>query len=167
VALAKRNGGREDGGTLLVKAQAPRPPRLEVWNPGKPVEIVGAGDPRWSFKGNWTAQEMKGRGVKPGDRQQRSGEKGAEAEIAFEGTGAVIVGPYLPDGGKAQIYLDGKPQRVVDVFSDADGTRGGESVWHVFGLKNGKHTARLVVTGETYPGSSGSTVGVERLIVFR
>ena len=167
VALARRNGGREEGGALTVRAQAPRPPRLEVWDPGKPVEIVNAADPRWQWKGNWSNLEVKGWDVKPGARERRSAEKGAEAEIAFEGTGMLIRGPYLADGGKAEVYLDGKLQRVVDVYSDSKGNRGGESVWHAFGLKSGRHTARLVVTGETYPGSRGASVGVEGLIVYR
>jgi hypothetical protein len=93
--------------------------------------------------------------------------KGAEGAIEFDGTGVIIVGPYLPNGGKADMWLDGKLHSTVDVFPDESSRKGGESVWHAFGLKNGKHTVRLVVRGESYPGSKGSEVGVDDLVVFR
>ena len=71
------------------------------------------------------------------------------------------------DGGKIDVYLDGKLDRTLDVFSDEKGSRGGESVWHAFGLKNGKHTVRVVVRGEKYKASSGAVVGVAELVPFR
>ncbi len=78
-----------------------------------------------------------------------------------------MVGPYLPDGGKLDVYLDGKLVRTVDVYSDEKDDRGGESVWHGFGLKNGEHTVRfLVVRGEPYL-QSGTKVALTDLVVFR
>jgi hypothetical protein len=65
------------------------------------------------------------------------------------------------------VYLDGKQDRVVDVCSDEDQAKIGESVWHAFGLRHGKHTIRLVVAGEPGPGSKGNEVGIEDLVVFR
>ena len=55
-------------------------------------------------------------------------EKGAEAEIVFDGTGAILTGPYLPNGGKADVYLDGKLQKTVDVNSDEEQGKSSESV---------------------------------------
>jgi hypothetical protein len=95
-----------------------------------------------------------------------STEKGADASIGFNGTGVIVVGPYLPDGGKLDVYLDGKLNRTVDVNSDEKGDRGGESVWHAFGLKDGKHVVRLVVRGEPYQ-SAGTAVALTDLVVFR
>jgi hypothetical protein len=96
-----------------------------------------------------------------------SSTKGAEAEIAFNGTGAIVTGPYLPNGGTAQVYLDGKLDRTVDVYPDEDNTKSGEAVWHAFGLKNGAHTIRLVVLGEPANGSTGANVEIEDLVYFR
>ena len=39
--------------------------------------------------------------------------------------------------------------------------------WDAFGLKNGKHQLRLVVLGETYPGSTGTEVSLDDLVVFK
>jgi hypothetical protein len=78
-----------------------------------------------------------------------------------------VAGPYLPNGGKADVYLDGKLDRTVDVYPDEDVRKGGEAVWHAFGLKPGTHMLRLVVRGEPYGDSKGSEIGIEDLVVFR
>lgn len=164
VALAVKNGGRVDGDRLTVKTQTPEAARLEIWDDyGAPVERVAVEDSRWTWTGDWKSRDADRRG-----RTARTAEaKGAAASIVFEGTGAILSGPYLPTGGKADVYLDGKLDRTVDVYPDEDSTKGGEAVWHAFGLKPGRHTLRLVVRGEPYPGSKGSQITLESLIIFR
>ena len=158
IALAERTGGKLDGENLLIKIQQPRAAILEVWDIyGSPVERVAVSDPRWQWKGNW--QDDK--------RMKMSGEKGAEATIEFEGTGAIVVGPYLPKGGVADVYLDGKLHKTIDVYPDENSAKGDESVWHAFRLRNRKHTLRLVVRGEPYGESQGSDIAIHDLVVFR
>lgn len=166
VALAARNGGRLEGNTLVVKTQAPKPLKLPSWDDyGSPVERVGITDLRWSWKGDWRSEQTANRGsARPA---KTASAKGAELVISFEGTGAILVGPYLPTGGKADVYLDWKLNRTVDVFPDENRIKRNEAVWHAFGLKNSRHTLRLVVRGEPYPGSQGSDTTIEDLIVFR
>jgi hypothetical protein len=160
LALVKQTGGQVEGDRVLVKAQAPRPPKLEVWNYGKVAERVLSTDPRWSFSGAWKAD-----GKRPPLRT--ASEKGAAAEVRFTGTGAIVVGDYLPAGGKLDAYVDGKLDRTLDVYSDEkDHRRTGESVYHVFGLKPGEHTIRLVLRGEPYGDSRGTEVAVGGLIRF-
>ncbi|RPI26699.1 MAG: ADP-ribosylglycohydrolase family protein [Acidobacteria bacterium] len=164
IDLVQRNGGRVEGERLIVKTQKPKAPRLDLWDDyGSPAEKIGIEDPRWVWKGNWRL---------PADGQRSkvrtASEFAAEAEISFEGTGAIVVGPYLPDGGKLEAYIDGKMDRVLDVYSDDEKqSRGGESVWHGFGLKPGKHTVVIKALGEPYGESSGTKVAIESLIVFR
>lgn len=158
IALVKKHGGRVEGESLTVRMQQPKPARLQLWDDyGSPVERVAATDPRWQWKGEWRT-----------DKQSRfSSTKGAEAGITFEGTGAIVVGPYLPNGGQADVYLDGKLHRTVDVFPDEKSRKGGESVWHAFGLQRGAHNLRIVVRGEPYSESAGSEIGVDDLVIFR
>jgi hypothetical protein len=165
IAMVRRTGGSVEGDNVVVKTQAAKPAKLELWDDyGSPVERIGIDDSRWTWKGNWTGSTVQTRRT---IQRKISAEKGAEVSIDFEGTGAVLVGPYLPTGGKADVYLDGKLDRTVDVYPDEDRPKQGESVWHAFGLKNAKHTVRLVVRGEPYPGSKGADIGVANLIVFR
>ena len=157
-ALAAKHGGKVDGETLTLRVQKPRATKLELWDDyGSPVERVPASDERWQWSGNWRDAKTS----------RFAAEKGAEATISFEGTGAMIVGPYLPNGGKADVYLDGKLHSTVDVYPDENARKGGESVWHAFRLKGGKHTVRLVVRGEKYPGASGTEIGIDDLVIFR
>ena len=160
VALAGQEGGKLQGTSLLIRVQQPEAAKYEVWDDyGSPVERIAHADPRWKFSGDW----------KEDDRKTRlfTDRKGASAEIQFEGKGAIVVGPYMPSGGKAEIYLDGKLDRIVDVYPDEDSWKNTDAVWHAFGLRPGTHTLRLVVLGEPYPGSSGSEISVEGLVVFR
>jgi hypothetical protein len=156
LALVKQTGGQVEAGKLLVKVQAPKPPQLEVWNYGTVAERIGASDPRWTWKGDWTKGPSR-----------VASRMGAEANINFEGTGVIVVGKYLPTGGKLDAYLDGKLDRTLDVNSDEKDDRGGESVWHSFGLKPGRHTVRLVVRGEPYGGGKGTDVDIESAVVFK
>jgi hypothetical protein len=162
LALIARTGGTVEGDAIQVKTQAPKAPKLELWDDyGSPVERVAVSDPRWTFQGNWQSTS-RGQQV-----TRTAAVKGAEASIGFSGTGAILAGPYLPDGGTAEVYLDGKLDRKVDVVSDERGSKGDEAVWHAFRLKPGKHTLRLVVLGEPYGASTKADVSLDSLVVFR
>jgi len=160
IAAAQKYGGRLEGEKLQVRMQKARPPRLEVWDDyGSPVERIAASDTRWKWQGDWQ--------VNPKGDVRTSSRKGAEASIEFEGSGAIVTGPYLPTGGKLDVYLDGKLDRTLDVNSDEKASKGGESVWHAFKLKPGRHTVRLVVRGEPFEGAQGADVGLDGVVVFR
>jgi ADP-ribosylglycohydrolase len=161
----KRNGGKVEGGKLVVKLQQPKAPKLELWNNfGSPVERIAVSDNRWTWKGDWKTGTEKWAGLA---KPKVSGVQGAEAYITFEGTGAIVTGFYLPDGGTADVYLDGRLNRTVDVYPDEADVKGGEDVWHVFGLRNQRHTIRLVVKGEPYPGSQGNEIALNDIVIFR
>lgn len=166
LALIQRSGGSVEGDRVFVKLQAPAAPKLQIWEPGKPVERIDTVDTRWRFSGNWGVSKSERRDGTPRTARTAS-EKGAIVEVSFEGTGAVLSGPYTSKGGKADVYLDSRPAGTTDVFIPQSQRRDSESVYHVFGLKPGKHTIRLVVLGQPYPGSAGSEVTVNDLIVYR
>ena len=160
IEVVKRNGGRVDDDKLIVKTQTPAAAKLELWDDyGDPVERVAASDVRWQWKGAWTQSKNQ--------KSKTASEKGAEAAISFDGSGAIVTGSYLPTGGKADVYLDSKLDRTVDVYPDEPNVKSGESVWHAFGLKNGRHEVRLVVRGEPYEGSKGKDINIQDMVVFR
>ena len=158
LALIRATGGSVDEQSVEVEVQRPKPVEVGLWDDyGSPVERIAPSDPRWRWTGDWQAAA----------RNRTASAAGSEVSIAFEGTGVILTGTLLPKGGTATVYLDGKPDRTVDVCSDEPGNRNSESVWHKFGLPNGKHTVRLVVDGRPGPGSDRTDVAIEGLIVFR
>jgi hypothetical protein len=160
VAVIRKAGGRIEADQAVIPAQAAKPAKLGVWDDyGSPVERIATKDARWKFTGAWTGEA---------DSPYRwSDAKGAAAEIAFEGTGFIAVGPYLPDGGWAEVWLDGRKLNNVDVYPDEDAGKGGESVVHSFGLKPGRHELKIVVLGVRHTNSKGAKIGLANLVVFR
>jgi hypothetical protein len=155
-----RAGGVVTQTEIRVPAQAARPVKLPLWDDyGSPAERIPYTDARWRFSGNWTADERL--------RARVSDEKGAVAEIEFEGTGFIVSGPYLPDGGFLEAWLDGKRVNNYDVYSDENSVKGDESVFHQFRLKPGRHSVRIVVLGVRHSESAGARVAISDLIVFR
>lgn len=155
-----REGGKVTDKEIRVPAQKPRPVNVPLWDDyGSPAERIPYSDARWRFAGRWEQDERL--------RSRVSEEKGATADIEFEGTGFIVVGPYLPDGGFVEVWVDGKRANTVDVCSDEKSAKGDESVYHQFGLKQGRHRIQLKVLGVRYKDSAGARVAVHDLVVFR
>ena len=165
IALTKVNGGYVKHKRLHIRKQQPQRATLQQWDEvGTVKEQVLFNDERWQWKGDWQARTLKIWRYQHNSKFSKS--RGAEASINFEGTGAVITGILLPNGGLADIYLDGKFSRTIDVYPDEDNAKPKESLWHEFGLEDTQHTLRLVVRGEPYQESKGSEISVSSLIVY-
>jgi len=78
------------------------------------------------------------------------------------------MGNLFRDGGKADIYLDGKLHRTIDTYYNYAGGQQHkeESIWHVFRLQPGKHTVKLVVRGEKRSESEGTKVYVCFALIY-
>ena len=166
IAMAERHGGRLDGDTLIVRTQPAQPAPLNLWDDyGSPVERISTDDSRWKWKGDWTVKTVQKWSTE--FTSQASGTQGAEVTVPFSGTGAILVGWYLPNGGLADVYLDGEPAGTIDVYPDEDDVKFDEAVWHAFGLADTQHELRLVVRGEPYVESQGTEIPLTSLVVFR
>jgi hypothetical protein len=76
-----------------------------------------------------------------------------------------VAGPLTQEGGRAEVYLDGKRKGVADAYI-VERTHD-NALWHVYGLKPGEHTLRIVSTGTADPRSQGTRVAIERAIIYR
>ena len=164
ILVTKSNGGRVENNSLMIIEQSPQaPPVRDFPNLGNPAERIPADDARWKWQGTWNQLETRKSGA-----EKFSAEKGASATISFTGTGAIIAGPYIGNGGRADVFIDDKLARAVDTYSD-DPTRrvGPDSVFHIFNLPPGDYTIRLLVRGEPYADSKGAEIHINSLIVFR
>ena len=165
ILLVERTGGRVENDLVKIVMQDPLPAHLDVWDDyGTAKEQIHFDDARWTWSGEWRPEVTQ---IWKGEYANKvSSERGAEARISFDGTGATITGILLPDGGRADVYLDGKLSSTIDVYPDEPDAKFGESIWHEFGLENKSHQLRIVVRGEPFGDSLGSNISISSLIVF-
>ncbi len=88
-------------------------------------------------------------------------------QFTFNGTGVVLQGDWAQDGGKADVYLDGKLHRNIDTYYWWAGEgKGGSFLWHVLNLEPGEHTVKLVVTGEKKADATGARIYLNGAVVY-
>lgn len=144
-------GGRVTDTEVVVRRQQPRAPRLEQWNPGVPDRRVAVRDAAWNFSGPWEAKD---------NTRMLTGAPG-EATLQFDGVAVVIVGRCHERGGQAEVYLDGRKQKLpLDAYASP---RTHDNVlWSTYGLKPGPHTLRIVA-----PAGSPKEIAINEAVVFR
>ena len=87
---------------------------------------------------------------------------GAEAELEFSGTSLTLRTLRGPAGGQAEIWVDGRRVRTVDLYATH---RRYASILVASGLAEGPHVARVVVLGTHRRASEGSGVAIDRWVV--
>jgi hypothetical protein len=155
-------GGTVTPTEVLVPLQEPKAPALEQWAVDPPTARVGFSDPAWTWSAGWRDAKRNERSPAPTMRVAERG--GAEATLAFRGTGVAVVGRYSQEGGRADVYLDGRKAGEIDAYvvprtHDND-------YWHVTGLKPGAHTLRIVSRGDRDERSAGTQIAIERAVVY-
>jgi hypothetical protein len=168
--LIQKNGGIVSDGKILIKTQLPSAPAPEDAFPDvvfdKKISVFDAG--KWEFKGNWKLFEISsGMDKLPVRQSMYSDKAGDELIMNFNGTGISITGNWYKDGGKADIYLDGKLNRSIDTYYNFANQQHTESIWHVLSLPPGDHNIRLVIKGEKRPESEGARVYITSATVFK
>jgi uncharacterized repeat protein (TIGR02543 family) len=88
---------------------------------------------------------------------------GASAVIRFDGVGIDVVTVTGPNRGRARLWIDGEPIRVIDLYS---ATRAFGVVERIEGLADRSHTLRIEVLGRRAPDSRGRWVTVDRFDVL-
>lgn len=157
-AIAVKRGGQQRSGSLLIRTEAPVAKPIPLWNDyGRVVERIAVSDPRWKWSGAWKDY---------GSDAKLADSPNAEAQIQFEGTGFIVAGWYLPTGGKAELWIDGKKAEDFDANSDERGRKSRETYGHRFDLKPGPHTVAVKVLGQPFQ-AEGAEVAIQDLVVFR
>jgi hypothetical protein len=168
--LIKKDSGIVSGKNIKIKIQEPVAPELEVSFPDVVFDkkfAVFDKDP-WKFKGKWQTVTRKSR---TGDEvikvSQFAEKKGESVEFTFSGTGVSLTGTWNKEGGKADIYVDGKLDRTIDTyFFFSNQQYGNTSIWHKFGLTPGSHKVRVEVKGEKRAESEGTKINIIEALVF-
>jgi hypothetical protein len=165
---------RSDGGSvsekgIKIRKQDPVVPALEVSFPDLVFDHhIGIRDKAWTLKGNWTTFNVENGDGKPVFQSLWSAQAGDEASVTFEGTGVVLDGNWVKDGGKAEVILDGKPAVTFDSYFFHSGQEHQNmNLWHVTGLEAGTHTLKVVVKGEKRPEAADSRLYLSGIEVFK
>ncbi len=149
-------GGKVSETEVIVKLQKPKAPRLEQWSPGIPQQRLKATDPAFTYTGVWETDE---------DGAKTSRQAGNEVTIDFTGRAIALLGFLGQQGGRAQVYLDGKSAGVADAYIPE---RTNDVVlWNVYGLKPGKHTLRLVTLDTSDTRSKGRHFELQGAVTYR
>ncbi|MBK8882004.1 MAG: ADP-ribosylglycohydrolase family protein [Bacteroidales bacterium] len=168
--LIAKDGGEVSDNSIKIKLQEPVAPPNEISFPDvvfdRRMEIFDNNG--WKFKGNWKAFEKISWPEKKTYKQSMYAENaGDELEISFNGTGISINGNWVKDGGKADVFVDGKLHRSIDTYYDFANQEHTASIWHVLNLQPGDHIIRIVASGEKRPESAGTRVYIESAIIFK
>jgi hypothetical protein len=89
---------------------------------------------------------------------------GESASFAFTGSEVAWIAPKGPDGGKAQVYVDGVLVKTVDLYNSSDKPR-----LAVFAqaVAAGSHTVEVRALGTKNSSSTGTRVDVDAFFVLR
>lgn len=166
--LAVENGGESTDQQLKVKVQKSQPFALEVSFPkvifDKKVKVIV--NDGWKFKGNWAVNTIDYDSEKLTTKS--SGAAGDEITFAFEGTGVSMVGNWVKDGGKADVFVDGQLKRTIDCyFNFSNQEHQNINLYHITNLPQGKHTIKIVVKGEKRAESLGTNIYISEAVVFK
>ena len=156
-------GGKVTATEIEIPVQEPEAPPLEQWDSGAPLKRVEVNDPAWTFKGQFNDKSFK----HPWGGEvhfKETAAAGAEATLAFEGTGVAVVGICTQEGGRADVFLDGEKVGEIDAWIPKNTTD--DDYWHVSGLRAGKHSVRIVVRADNDARSKGAKLQIKRAVVY-
>jgi hypothetical protein len=155
-------GGKVTDAEVIIPQQEPKAWKLEQWNPGIPDKLIKFDDAAWQWKGAW-ADDTVGKDKKVIGKAAKSA--GAEVALSFNGVAVALVGPLSQEGGRADIYLDGKKARQLDAYIPE--RTHDDVLWHVYGLKPGAHTVRIVLRDDADERSKGKRIVIQRAVSYR
>lgn len=116
-------------------------------------------DDRLHYVGSWTA---KNNAAASGNTLHSATQAGVRASFSFEGNQVRLLGQANPQGGKADVYMDGVKQLCgVDFWCPLSRDR--QILFYKNGLAQGKHNLEIVGSGTKNPQSSGTQINIDAI----
>ncbi len=135
------------GGDFLVAIRHDGVRCLAIAGPGDPQQQ--AGPQQADCQGTWP---------QPGATDQ----PGATITWTFRGNQVRLVGDFGPDGGQAEVFLDGQRQLVgIDAWNPAP--RHNQVLYYRNGLADGQHTLKVVALGRGNPLARGAWIRLREI----
>jgi len=109
------------------------------------------------FTGHWESEDHPDHF---GSSVRATDQAGAEAAFHFEGNQFRIIGAVGPDGGRADVWVDGTKQLCGIDFWNPRVIRQ-QVLYYVNGLSQGRHQVRVVAHGTGNPRAGGAKIRIE------
>ncbi|CAM3981265.1 S8 family serine peptidase [Mesobacillus zeae] len=110
------------------------------------------------YSGKWTTEKTKSAS---GGSLAYTGKKGNAVQYEFTGSAITVYSKKDKRSGKADIYIDGKKVKQIDLYSSS--TKHKQKVYTSPSLKSGKHSIKIVAAGKKNSKSSGTNISIDRL----
>jgi hypothetical protein len=118
-----------------------------------------AEDDRLQYEGAWTVQESPDAS---GGKLHIAETAGASVSFEFKGNQVRLIGRADPNGGRADVYLDGEKQLCgIDFWCPQ--ARNRQVMYYKNGLPQGKHTLKIATLGTKNPYAKGVNVYVDSM----
>lgn len=119
-------------------------------------------DSRIAFSGYWNVGSSS---RLLGGKQAWSASNGATCTVKFKGSKLAWIGNVAPTYGKANVFVDGKYNKTVNLYAAATAYR--RTLWSVGGLSaTTTHTVSIRVLGTKSPSSRGANVAIDAFDVW-
>ena len=164
------NGGNINDNIISFKIQSPKfKGKLEQSYANKVMsyQFQMKEPSKWKLQGNW--EEFR-YGDGDNDLYMVATTPKDSLEIEFEGTGISLLGSWNTSGGKADVYIDNKFMKTIDVYFREEAGKYDVNRAHIFhdmNLKNGKHKLKLIVSQEKNKESTGHNIWIERAVIYK
>ncbi|MGA1237560.1 MAG: hypothetical protein ACO34E_11905, partial [Limisphaerales bacterium] len=133
----------------------PKAPKLEQWSPGIPGERILFNQNAWTWSGNWTSESG----------WKSTSQPNLEATLSFTGIAVAVLGRLDQKGGRAEVYLDGKKQKLgIDAYIVPN--THDNVLWQAYDLKPGKHTLRIVTLNSADSRSAGHEIAISQAVTY-
>ncbi|MGW6900323.1 glycoside hydrolase family 2 TIM barrel-domain containing protein [Streptomyces sp. NBC_00624] len=140
---------RRDGTGVCVESDGTVAARVDR----TPPQWIDDTDPAITYYGDWThARGEDWTHNDYGDTESFTFTAGDWCELAFTGTGIEWIGGPGPNLGRIDVLIDGQLDATVDQYAPVKQYQ--QVSYRKTGLAVGRHTIRLVITGEKNPSSS-------------
>lgn len=93
----------------------------------------------------------------------RASKAGARATMTFDGSQVAIVAQRGPNGGRAEVFVDGKSAGTIDLYAPTKDVR---RIVFLANVRRGEHTISVRVLGTGRAASSGTVVKLDAFLVL-
>jgi len=170
--LIVENGGKIVGDAAYVKIQQPKEAEFEQSFPDMKAKYrtTVEDEEHWKWKGEWRDESFSE--FRLTETQKVAEQKGSEMTFSFDGVGALVMGRWDKDCGRADVYVDGEFVREIDCYyyvhgrGAGAGGANGAHLFHVINLEPGDHTIRLFLNGKRNEKSEGTRIRISRAVVY-